>query len=46
VEMIDILEPRLIMIFIEGIKEPLRGWVKAYRSHTLEDQNDRYMKPF
>jgi hypothetical protein len=27
----DISEPRLIMLFIEGLTEPLRGWVKAYR---------------
>jgi hypothetical protein len=25
----DISEPRLIMLFIEGLTEPLRGWVKA-----------------
>jgi hypothetical protein len=31
----DISEPRLIMLFIEGLIEPLRGWVKAYRPHTL-----------
>jgi hypothetical protein len=35
VAMTDISEPRLIMLFIEGLTEPLRGWVKAYRPHTL-----------
>jgi hypothetical protein len=25
----DISEPRLIMLFTEGLTEPLRGWVKA-----------------
>ena len=34
---IDISEPRLIMLFTEGLIEPLRGWVKAYRPHTLQD---------
>jgi hypothetical protein len=31
----DISEPRLIMLFTEGLTEPLRGWVKAYRPPTL-----------
>jgi hypothetical protein len=33
----DISEPRLIMLFTEGLTEPLRGWVKAYGPHTLHD---------
>jgi hypothetical protein len=33
----DISEPRLIMLFTEGLTEPLRGWVKAYKPHTLQD---------
>jgi hypothetical protein len=33
----DISEARLIMLFIEGLTEPLRGWVKAYKPHTLQD---------
>jgi hypothetical protein len=33
----DISEPGLIMLFTEGLTEPLRGWVKAYRPHTLQD---------
>jgi hypothetical protein len=33
----DILEPRLIMLFTEGLTKPLRGWVKAYRPPTLQD---------
>jgi hypothetical protein len=35
VAMTDISEPRLVMLFTEGLTEPLRGWVKAYRPHTL-----------
>jgi hypothetical protein len=37
VAVIDIPEPRLIMLFTEGLTEPLRGWVKAYRPPTLQD---------
>jgi hypothetical protein len=33
----DISEPRLVMLFTEGLTEPLRGWVKAYRPHSLQD---------
>jgi hypothetical protein len=33
----DISEPRLIMLFTEGLTEPLRGRVKAYRPPTLQD---------
>jgi hypothetical protein len=32
-----ISKPRLIMLFTEGLTEPLRGWVKAYRPPTLQD---------
>jgi hypothetical protein len=32
----DISGPRLIMLLTEGLTEPLRGWVKAYRPHTLQ----------
>ena len=32
----DILEPRLIMLFTEGLTKPLRGWVKAYKPPTLQ----------
>jgi hypothetical protein len=31
----NISEPRLIMLFKEGLTESLRGWVKAYRPPTL-----------
>jgi hypothetical protein len=31
----DISKPRPIMLFTEGLIEPLRGWVKAYRPPTL-----------
>jgi hypothetical protein len=37
----DILEPRLIMLFTEGLTEPLRGWVKSYRPPTLQDASLR-----
>jgi hypothetical protein len=37
VEVTDISEPRLIMLFTEGVRKPLRGWVKAYWPHTLQD---------
>jgi hypothetical protein len=33
----DISKSRLVMLFTEGLREPLRGWVKAYRPHTLQD---------
>jgi hypothetical protein len=33
----DISEPRLIMLFTEGLTEPLRGWVKAYKPPILQD---------
>ena len=33
----DITEPRLIMLFTEGLAESLRGWVKAYKPATLQD---------
>jgi hypothetical protein len=33
----DISEPRLVMLFTEGLIEPLRGWMKAYRPHSLQD---------
>ena len=37
VAVIDTLELRLIMLFTEGLIEPLRGWVKEYRPPTLQD---------
>jgi hypothetical protein len=30
-----ILEGRLVMFFVEGIIEPLWGWVKAYKTTSL-----------
>ena len=33
----DITEPRLIMLFTEGLAKPLRGWVKTYKPATLQD---------
>jgi hypothetical protein len=35
VMVMDILEARLVMLFIEGLVEPLRGWVKAYKPINL-----------
>jgi hypothetical protein len=37
VAVIDISEPKLIMLFTEGLTELLRGWVKAYKPPTLQD---------
>jgi hypothetical protein len=34
---IDIYEQRLVILFIEGLAEPLRGWAKAFRPTTLQD---------
>jgi hypothetical protein len=33
----NIYEHRLVVLFIEGLAKPLRGWVKAFRSPTLQD---------
>ena len=33
----DISEARLIMLFMEGLLEPLHGWVKAFKPMTLQD---------
>jgi hypothetical protein len=37
----DISEARLVMLFTEGLTEPLRGWVKAYKPTTLQDAVNR-----
>jgi hypothetical protein len=37
----DISEARLVMLFTEGLIEPLRGWVKAYKPTTLQDAVSR-----
>jgi hypothetical protein len=37
VKVTDILEQRLVILFIEGIIEPLKGWVKDFRPPTLSD---------
>jgi hypothetical protein len=37
----DISEARLVMLFVEGLTEPLRGWVKAYKPTTLQDAVSR-----
>jgi hypothetical protein len=33
----NISQHRLVMLFIEGLVEPLRGWVKAFRPTTLHE---------
>jgi hypothetical protein len=33
----DVLESILVMLFIEALVEPLRGWVKAYKPTTLQE---------
>jgi hypothetical protein len=33
----DISEVCLVMLFVEGLFEPLHGWVKAYNLATLHD---------
>ena len=37
----DILEARLVMLFLEGLFEPPRGWVKGYQTATLHDVVNR-----
>jgi hypothetical protein len=48
----DISEHRLVMLFIEALIEPLRGRVKAFKPHTLQedivctrDMGDSTLKP-
>jgi hypothetical protein len=33
----DVSEQRLVMLFTEGLDEPLRGWVKDFRPNTLQE---------
>jgi hypothetical protein len=33
----DILEGPLVMVFVEGIMEPLQGWVNAYKPTSLQE---------
>jgi hypothetical protein len=32
-----IYEQRLVMLFNEGLSEPLHGWIKAFKPETLQD---------
>ena len=48
----NISEHILVMLFTEVLKEPLRGWVKAFKPHTLQeaivhmrDMGDSTLKP-
>ena len=34
---IDILERRLVVLFMDGLSEPLRGWVKGHDPGTLQE---------
>ena len=33
----DVSEDRLTMLFVEGLTEPLRGWIKVFRPKTLQE---------
>ena len=33
----DVSQVRLMMLFTEGLMEPLRGWVKAFKPTNLHD---------
>ena len=33
----DVSQARLMMLFTEGLMEPLRGWVKAFKPANLHD---------
>jgi hypothetical protein len=33
----DVSEDRLIILFIEGLSEPLCGWIKAFKPTSLQD---------
>jgi hypothetical protein len=48
----NISEHRLVMLFTEALTEPLRGWVKDFKPHTLQeaivctrDMEDSTLKP-
>jgi hypothetical protein len=48
----DISDHKLVMLFTEALKEPLRGWVKAFKPHNLQesvvhmrDMGDSVLKP-
>jgi hypothetical protein len=31
----DIFKKRLVIFFIEGLSQPLSGWVKSFKTETL-----------
>jgi hypothetical protein len=33
----NILEHRLVVLFTKALTEPLKGWVKAFKLHTLQE---------
>jgi hypothetical protein len=34
---IDIFERRLIVLFIDGLFDPLKGWIKAFNSPSFQE---------
>jgi len=40
---LDVEESRLLMLFIEGLTELVKGWVKAFKPITLQDAIERTM---
>jgi hypothetical protein len=37
ITMKDISNQRLVMLFMEGLSEPLCGWVKSFKLESLQD---------
>jgi hypothetical protein len=33
----DVSQTRLMILFTEGLMEPLKGWVKAFKPTNLQD---------
>ena len=44
---IDILERRLVVLFMDGFADPLQGWVKGHDPTTLQEatKKARYLAP-
>jgi hypothetical protein len=41
IKVTDISEQILVMLFTEGLVEPLKGWVNYFMPHTLQDANKK-----
>jgi hypothetical protein len=41
VMVLDVSDSRLLMMYIEGLTEPMRGWVKPFKPVTLQDAIER-----